>query len=344
MALSKKSGFPDVSMVEAGDVQYSTRLRAVATEPRAEFVWRDGSVRASVSRRPTRDRCLLLVEPHLFERACDALGVAEDGPKIVFSVGQEPALLRALLGGSLRETISAHSRRVLIAPSGRGAEEQMIELTVDSALQKATVSMPRVGLTRAGELTKRGFDLVIAVAAMLVILPLLALIALLVKLDSPGPILFRQTRVGRGGRAFRMLKFRTMVRDAEALKGGLLELNERDGLFKIREDPRITPVGRWLRQTSLDELPQLINVLRGEMSLVGPRPLVPDEDARIFGWRRRRLEVPPGMTGCWQVGPSRLSLDEMVVIDHLYSANWSLWTDIKCIVGTIPAMLRRRGF
>ena len=132
--------------------------------------------------------------------------------------------------------------------------------------------------------------------------------------------------------------------DAEALKSGLLELNERDGLFKIRDDPRITSVGRWLRATSLDELPQLINVVRGEMSLVGPRPLVPDEDARICGWRRRRLDVPPGMTGCWQVGASRLSLDEMVVIDHLYSANWSLWKDVKCILGTIPAMVRRSGF
>jgi lipopolysaccharide/colanic/teichoic acid biosynthesis glycosyltransferase len=140
-----------------------------------------------------------------------------------------------------------------------------------------------------------------------------------------------------------MLKFRTMVADAEARKGGLVELNERDGLFKIRADPRVTSLGHWLRQTNLDELPQLINVLRGQMSLVGPRPLVPEEDARILGWRRRRLAVSPGMTGCWQVATPRVSLDEMVVLDHLYTANWSLWRDVKCIVGTVPAMVLRRG-
>jgi lipopolysaccharide/colanic/teichoic acid biosynthesis glycosyltransferase len=249
-----------------------------------------------------------------------------------------------MLGGSLREMIEAKGgRRVLIAPSGRGAEEHMLELTVDRTLETATVSMPRLGLTRSAELAKRAFDLFFASVLVLLVAPLLAVIALLVKFGSPGPTLFRQTRVGREGRPFQMLKFRTMVEDAEARKGLLLELNERDGLFKIRDDPRVTSIGRWLRQTNLDELPQLFNVLRGEMSLVGPRPLIPEEDARIRGWRRRRLDVPPGMTGCWQVASSRVSLDEMIVIDYLYTANWSLWRDVKCILGTVPAMVLRRG-
>jgi lipopolysaccharide/colanic/teichoic acid biosynthesis glycosyltransferase len=178
----------------------------------------------------------------------------------------------------------------------------------------------------------------------MVLSPLLAALALLVKLTSHGPVLFRQVRVGRHGRTFEMLKFRTMVPDAEVLKRGLLSLNEADGLFKIRDDPRVTPLGRWLRRTNLDELPQLVNVVRGEMSLVGPRPLILDEDASIVGWRRRRLDVPPGMTGHWQVlGGARVPLDEMVVIDYLYIANWSLWRDVKCLLRTVACVVARRG-
>ena len=268
----------------------------------------------------------------------------EDGSEIIFGLGQEPESLRVLLGASLRDIVEAHGvRRVLVAPSGEGAEEQMLELTVDRMLETATVSMPRIGLTPSAQLVKRSFDLVVASVAMLLAVPLFAIIGLLVELGSPGPVLFRQTRVGRGGRQFEMLKFRTMVEDAEARKGQLLELNERDGMFKIREDPRVTSIGRWLRQTNLDELPQLINVLRGEMSLVGPRPLIPEEDVRIRGWRRRRLEVPQGMTGPWQLGTPRVSLDEMIVLDHLYTANWSLWRDVKCLLGTVPSMVLRRG-
>ena len=127
-------------------------------------------------------------------------------------------------------------------------------------------------------------------------------------------------------------------------KADLLHRNEADGFFKIADDPRVTRVGRWLRRTSLDELPQLINVLRGEMSLVGPRPLVDEEDARIEGWFRRRLDVTPGMTGAWQVlGSSRIPLRDMVTIDYLYGANWSLWLDVKILLRTIPHMLSRRG-
>jgi lipopolysaccharide/colanic/teichoic acid biosynthesis glycosyltransferase len=157
-------------------------------------------------------------------------------------------------------------------------------------------------------------------------------------------VFFRQRRVGHHGEIFEMLKFRSMYEDAEHRRSELLALNESEGLFKIRNDPRVTWVGRWLRKSNLDELPQLLNVLKGEMSLVGPRPLIPEEDASIVGWRRRRLEVLPGMTGHWQVlGASRVPLDEMVTIDYLYIANWSLWRDVKCLLRTAACVLAGRG-
>jgi lipopolysaccharide/colanic/teichoic acid biosynthesis glycosyltransferase len=142
-----------------------------------------------------------------------------------------------------------------------------------------------------------------------------------------------------------MLKFRTMVPEAEAMKESLRHRNEaKGGLFKIADDPRVTRVGRLLRSSALDELPQLWNIVRGEMSLVGPRPLVVDEDRKVEGWHRRRLELMPGLTGPWQIlGPARVPLREMVAIDYIYIANWSLWTDIKILLRTIPHVLARRG-
>ena len=158
-------------------------------------------------------------------------------------------------------------------------------------------------------------------------------------------MLFRQLRVGRHGQRFYMLKFRTMVNNAEELKDSLRDRNEaKEGLFKIAEDPRVTRVGRLLRRSALDELPQLWNIVRGEMSLVGPRPLVVDEDQRVEGWHRRRLELMPGMTGPWQIlGPARVPLREMVAIDYLYVANWNLWSDVKILLRTVPHVLCRRG-
>ena len=169
-------------------------------------------------------------------------------------------------------------------------------------------------------------------------------IAFAIRLDSGGPVLFRQTRVGKGGRHFRMLKFRSMASDAEERKESLRHLNQAAGLFKIHDDPRVTRVGRVLRRLSLDELPQLFNVWRGEMSLVGPRPLVIDEDAKVLGLDRSRLTLTPGMTGHWQVlGSSRIPMSEMVGIDYLYVANWSLWTDVKILLRTVPYVLGSRG-
>jgi exopolysaccharide biosynthesis polyprenyl glycosylphosphotransferase len=200
------------------------------------------------------------------------------------------------------------------------------------------------GLSPAASRVKRAFDIAGSALGLLLLAPLLATIAVVIKLSSPGPVLFRQTRVGRDGHTFEMLKFRSMHDGADARKASLRSRNEADGLFKIADDPRITRVGRLLRRTSLDELPQLYNVLRGQMSLVGPRPLVLDEDRRIQGWYRRRLSLTPGITGDWQVfGAARIPLREMITIDYLYVSNWSLWADIKILLRTVPCVVGRRG-
>jgi exopolysaccharide biosynthesis polyprenyl glycosylphosphotransferase len=206
------------------------------------------------------------------------------------------------------------------------------------------LGVPRFGLSRTAEVAKRTFDIAGSVVALMLLGPLMLAIALTITLTSRGPVFFRQTRIGRGGRPFSMLKFRSMEDGADHLKDGLRRYNEQEGLFKIADDPRVTRVGRWLRRLSLDELPQVFNVIRGEMGLVGPRPLVPEEDAQIHGWHRRRLHLTPGMTGPWQVlGSARIPLTEMVTIDYLYVANWSLWNDVKIMLRTIGTILARRG-
>lgn len=200
------------------------------------------------------------------------------------------------------------------------------------------------GLSRSSRFLKRTTDLVGASLAGLVLAPVWVTAAVAIRMSSSGPVLFRQCRIGKDGARFTMFKFRTMVEDAELRKDDLRHLNEARGLFKITDDPRITAVGRFLRRTSLDELPQLLNVFRGEMSLVGPRPLVPEDDLLVEGWERRRLVVYPGMTGLWQIfGSSRVPIDEMVKIDYLYSANWTPWLDVKVLLRTVPHVLGRRG-
>jgi exopolysaccharide biosynthesis polyprenyl glycosylphosphotransferase len=204
------------------------------------------------------------------------------------------------------------------------------------------LGMRRFGLSPSARALKRAFDLIASVAGLIVATPVLALIAIAIKLDSRGPVFFRQVRVGRDGRHFRIFKFRSMVSDAEAGKSELRLLNEAgDGLFKISNDPRVTRVGRILRRSSLDELPQVFNVLLGDMSLVGPRPLVTDEDAQVTGLDRSRLHLTPGMTGPWQVLCARVPLREMVSIDYVYAANWSLWLDLKILLRTLRHVMRR---
>jgi lipopolysaccharide/colanic/teichoic acid biosynthesis glycosyltransferase len=178
-----------------------------------------------------------------------------------------------------------------------------------------------------------------------VLLPLAGIIVLAIKSDSPGPAIFKQRRVGKGGRTFTAYKFRTMVLDAEARKAELSGLNEADGpVFKIRNDPRMTRIGRFLRRASLDEIPQFWNVLRDEMSLVGPRPQLPEEVGLYEEWHRRRLEVKPGLTGLWQVlGRSDTSFDDMVRLDIYYAENWSPGMDLRIMLETIPAVLSGKG-
>jgi exopolysaccharide biosynthesis polyprenyl glycosylphosphotransferase len=194
-------------------------------------------------------------------------------------------------------------------------------------------------------LLKRAFDFVGAGLLLLVLSPLLLLIALLIRITSPGPAIYRSRRPGIGGMPFNCLKFRTMYHDAEHRQADLEEMNEADGaIFKIREDPRLTPVGRLLRRFSLDELPQLFNVLTGGMSLVGPRPLPMRDYKRLDEWHRRRYLVLPGITGLWQVsGRSDLGFDELVRLDFLYIESWSVFQDLAILLKTVPAVIRRRG-
>jgi lipopolysaccharide/colanic/teichoic acid biosynthesis glycosyltransferase len=179
---------------------------------------------------------------------------------------------------------------------------------------------------------------------LLLLSPLLLMIAVAIKLDSRGPVLFRQRRIGRDGQPFEMLKFRSMLDGAENMRADLQGMNEAEGLFKIEHDPRLTRVGRVIRRWTLDELPQLVNVLRGEMSLVGPRPLVPEEDSMVVGHFRKRLDLAPGITGYWQaMGAHRIPLNEMVRLDYLYVTTWSLWNDARILLRTIPYVIGRRG-
>jgi exopolysaccharide biosynthesis polyprenyl glycosylphosphotransferase len=243
----------------------------------------------------------------------------------------------------LVRTLKAVGVRVSILPRLLEVVGSTVEF--DDLHGVTVMGVRRFELSRSSAAVKRTFDVVCSAVGLLAVVPLMIVAAVAIKLDSGGPVFFRQQRVGRYGGRFNILKFRTMVPEAEALKGSLNERNDaKDGLFKMLDDPRVTRVGRFLRKSALDEMPQLLNVLKGEMSLVGPRPLIVEEDMRVQGWHRRRLELTPGMTGHWQIlGPARVPLNEMVAIDYLYVANWSLWTDMKIMMRTVPYVMGRRG-
>jgi exopolysaccharide biosynthesis polyprenyl glycosylphosphotransferase len=216
--------------------------------------------------------------------------------------------------------------------------------TMDQLDSMVLLGVPRFGLSRSSETLKRVFDLVGASLGLLLATPLFVVIALTIKRDSDGPVLFRQKRIGRNGAAFTMYKFRSMVDGAEQMKAQLGSDNETSGLFKIADDPRVTKAGKFLRRTHLDELPQLVNVLRGEMSLVGPRPLIESEDCLLQGYDRHRSRLMPGMTGPWQLrGPIDAPLPELAKLDYMYASNWSIWADIDIVIGTAARVLSRRG-
>ena len=192
---------------------------------------------------------------------------------------------------------------------------------------------------------KRGLDVMLSVTATVLLLPLLLVTALAIAVSSPGPILYRQERVGRGGRTFQLYKFRSMYHDAHYVKPQLVDMNEVDGpVFKIKDDPRITPVGRVLRRLSIDELPQLLNVIRGDMSLVGPRPPLPEECEHYGELERQRLAVRPGITCIWQVsGRSLLDFDTWMKMDLEYIRSWNLRGDVRILARTVPAVLSGKG-
>jgi exopolysaccharide biosynthesis polyprenyl glycosylphosphotransferase len=240
--------------------------------------------------------------------------------------------------------LKAHGVKVSVLPEASRVAGSSVEL--DHLHGVTLLGMRRFDFPRSSRLIKRLFDVLGAALGLLVLSPVLIASALAIRIDTPGPLIFRQRRVGRNGERFEILKFRSMVIGAEHAKDEIAHLNEgASGLFKIADDPRVTRVGRVLRRFQIDELPQLLNVLRGEMSLVGPRPLIPEEDRRIVGWYRRRLDVPPGITGHWQVlGSSRqISIEEMVKLDYLYVANWSLWSDVQLLLRTLGFLASRRG-
>ncbi|HJQ51003.1 MAG TPA: exopolysaccharide biosynthesis polyprenyl glycosylphosphotransferase, partial [Gaiellaceae bacterium] len=203
--------------------------------------------------------------------------------------------------------------------------------------------LPPRALGLSARMLKRATDLVISTLGLVLLSPLLLLAAMAIKLDTAGPVFFRQPRVGQAGREFSIAKFRTMVHDADSQKQTVAHLNKHANgdprMFKVPNDPRVTRVGRILRGMSLDELPQLWNVFRGEMSMVGPRPLIPEEAQHVADWGQRRLDLKPGITGLWQVlGRSDIPFEEMVRLDYLYVTNWSLWHDLRLMCGTLPAM------
>jgi exopolysaccharide biosynthesis polyprenyl glycosylphosphotransferase len=314
------------------------------------------------------ERCLVIGEPELADRFREKLKSSHARATVIATL---PLANHEFDGWNTPESLGRIVRelrveRVIIAPTttdSRGVTElirvakaadvrvsvlpRMFEV-VGSAVEFDDVDgltmlgVRSFGLSRSSRALKRAFDLAATSIGLLAVAPILAVIAGAIRLESKGPVLFRQTRVGRDGKHFQIYKFRSMIADAETQKDRLRALNEvGDGMFKIADDPRVTRVGNILRKTSLDEMPQLLNVLRGEMSLVGPRPLVTDEDAHVRGLDRSRLHLTPGMTGPWQVLGARVPMQEMVGIDYLYVASWSLWADLKLLVRTVRHVLRR---
>ncbi len=310
-----------------------------------------------------RRKALLVGDPEQIAHLRRTLGASRGGIDYDFAGEVAP-------GSDLPEELSRQRLDELIVADAGLAERELLEIVEAAHRRGVKVRVaPRTTelLVERGEyvpgqavplfelrppifaggdwLLKRGFDLLVSAAIVVVGLPVWLVIAGVIKAGSRGPVLYADPRVGLGEQEFRLLKFRTMAEGAARDQAALEEANEASGaLFKIRDDPRITRVGRVLRRFSLDEVPNVLNVLRGEMSLVGPRPLPLRDHARLEPWHRRRSNVLPGMTGLWQIaGRSDLPFDDLVRLDFYYLENWSLWLDVTILVKTIPAVVARRG-
>jgi exopolysaccharide biosynthesis polyprenyl glycosylphosphotransferase len=313
-----------------------------------------GSIAASLARRLTQCSNAELVgfvddEPHVTIDGppCQWLGGIVDLPRVCAETGADrvivafsqssPTWVVEMLRNLTPDVRISVVPRLFELVTWQSHIEEIHGLTV------MDVAPPQLGLVSRA--IKRTLDIAVSLSLLLTQLPLMALVAVAIRATSPGPVFFRQDRVGFRGKVFQILKFRTMRVGAEKVMIELREHNEVDGpLFKLRRDPRVTPIGRFLRSTSFDELPQLINVLLGQMSLVGPRPFVPDEAAGIDGWAARRFDVKPGMTGLWQIsGRSDLPFEELRQLDYAYVASWSLMWDLKILWHTPGSVLCRHG-
>jgi exopolysaccharide biosynthesis polyprenyl glycosylphosphotransferase len=336
------------------------------------FTWFGTVATRAVARQIARrrippERCLVLGDA---ERSAPLAARLAEVPGVEY-IGTVP---QRRIDGSTEEMAAlvraTHAHRLVIVQSGGDGDAKMLAMiraakslgvrislmpTVMTAVGGfalfddldgiTLLGVPRFGLSHSSAVLKRAFDIVVASLSLIAAAPLMAVLAIAIRLDTRGPALFRQVRIGRDGKPFRILKLRSMVDGADDLKRELLHLNEAgNGLFKISADPRVTRLGAFLRKAHLDELPQLINVIRGEMSLVGPRPLVADEAAMVVDIDRTRLQLTPGITGPWQVrGPIRTPLDDMAKLDYKYLSNWSLWQDIDILLQTAGRVLSRSG-
>ena len=266
------------------------------------------------------------------------------------TVCRELRIDRVVAGPSLAEPrlidlirrASGFSVPVSLVPNVVDVLGPSVEIDNVQGITVLGINPPALG--PSSRLLKRLMDAVLATAGLILLAPVMVAIAIAVKVSSRGPALFTQLRVGRDDREFRLYKFRTMVMDAESRTEELRTQSADPNWLLIDHDPRVTRVGRFLRHSSLDELPQLWNVIKGDMSLVGPRPLTPAEDRQVAAWGRRRLHLTPGITGLWQVlGRTSIPFEEMVKLDYLYVMNWSLWGDVCLLIRTLPSVLARRG-
>jgi exopolysaccharide biosynthesis polyprenyl glycosylphosphotransferase len=279
------------------------------------------------------------------------IGTTADLPRLV----REKAVHRVVVAFST----DSHDHTLAVIRSMQDSDVQidivprMFEVLGTNAQLHTIEGMPLVGLpsphlSGSSRLLKRSLDLSASALGLVLLAPIFVVVAALIKLDSRGPVFFRQVRMGARNETFRVFKFRTMVVDAESRKTEVAHLNMHNDadprMFKVPDDPRVTRLGRVLRRWRLDELPQLLNVLAGSMSIVGPRPLILDEDQYVASWARRRLDLKPGITGLWQVlGASDIPFEEMTKLDYLYVTNWSLREDLRLILLTLPALTRARS-